>query len=79
VKIRHFGFLANCHRAKALKLCSALLRRPPPPDVSTTRRPDPLERKCPSCGSGTLCLLGHVPAGALINPTSMTYVAVDSS
>jgi hypothetical protein len=79
VKIRHFGFLANCHRAKALKLCSALLLRPPPQDVSTTGRRDSLERKCPSCRSGTLCLLGHVPAGSLIIPASMTYLAVDSS
>jgi hypothetical protein len=38
-----------------------------------------LERKCPCCGSGTLCLLGHVPADTLIIPASMTYVAVDSS
>jgi hypothetical protein len=79
VKIRHFGFLANCHRAKSLKLCGALLRVPPASDMPTTRRRDPLERKCPCCGSGTLCLLGHVPAGTLINPASMTYVAVDSS
>jgi hypothetical protein len=79
VKIRRFGFLANCHRAKALKLCSALLLAPLPQDVSTTGRRDPLKRKCPSCRSGTLCLLGHVRAGTLINPASMTYVAVDSS
>jgi Putative transposase/Transposase zinc-binding domain len=79
VKIRHFGFLANCHRAKALKLCGALLLVPPAPDISTIRRRNLTERKCPCCGSGTLCLLGHVPPGGLINPASMAYVPVDSS
>lgn len=78
VKIRHFGFLANCHRAKALKLCRALLLVPPP-DISTVRKINPSERKCPRCGSGILCLLGHVPAGTLINPALHAYVAVDSS
>lgn len=78
VKIRHFGFLANCHRAKALKLCRALLLVPPP-DISTVRKLNPIERKCPRCGSGILCLLGHVPAGTLINPALHAYVAVDSS
>ena len=72
VKIRHFGFLANCHRAKALKLCGALLLIPPPLDTLTTKQGNPVERKCPCCGTGTLCLLGHVPAA------SMTYLAVDS-
>jgi hypothetical protein len=79
VKIRHFGFLANCHRTKALKLCAALLLIPPPLDTLTTRRGDPIERKCPWCGTGTLCLLGHVPAGTLINSTLMAHRAVDSS
>jgi hypothetical protein len=79
VKIRHFGFLANCHRAKALKLCGALLLVTPPPDILTTRQRNPVERKCPSCRSGTLCLLGHLPAGTMINPASQGYAAVDSS
>ena len=78
VKIRHFGFLANCHRAKALKLCSALLLIPPP-DTLTARQGKLIERKCHCCGTGTLCLLGHVPAGTLIHPASLTYLAVDSS
>jgi hypothetical protein len=78
VKIRHFGFLANCHRAKALKLCGALLLIPPPATL-TARQGKLIERKCPCCGTGTLCLLGHVPAGTLIHPASMAYLAVDSS
>jgi hypothetical protein len=79
VKIRHFGFLANCHRGKALKLCCALLLVPPSPDILTTRQRNAIERKCPCCGSGTLCLLGHVPAGTLINIASPADVAIDSS
>jgi hypothetical protein len=79
VKIRHFGFLANRHRTKALKLCDALLLIPPSLDTPTITQGNPIERKCPCCGTGTLCLLGHVPAGTLITSTSMAYLAVDSS
>ena len=79
VKIRHFGFLANCHRAKSLKLCGALLLIPPPTDTLTARRENSIERKCPCCGTGTLCLIGDVPAAALIHLASMDYIAVDSS
>jgi hypothetical protein len=79
VKIRHFGFLANCHRAKALKLCGALLLRPLPPEILTTRQRNALERKCPCCSSGRLCLLGHVPAGSLTSLSSGPYVTADSS
>jgi hypothetical protein len=79
VKIRHFGFLANCHRAKALKLCRALLLRPLQPDILTTRQRNAIERKCPCCSSGQLCLLGHVPAGSLNSLSSGPYVVADSS
>jgi hypothetical protein len=79
VKIRHFGFLANCHRTKALKLCGALLLIPPPLDTLTIRQGNFIERKCPCCGTGTLCLLGYVPAGTLINSISPASVSVDSS
>jgi hypothetical protein len=66
VKIRHFGFLANPQRRQALKLCRALLQTPEPPDPLTDAQPKPAERRCPSCGVGTLCLIGLVPAGAPI-------------
>jgi hypothetical protein len=79
VKIRHFGFLANCHRRKSLKLCGALLLVTSAPDIPTTKQRNPLERKCPCCDSGTLCLLGHLPAGTLNNPASQACAAVDSS
>jgi hypothetical protein len=79
VKIRHFGFLANCHRTKALKLCGALLLIPPSLDTLTLRQGNSIERKCPCCGTGTLCLLGYVPAGTLINSISPASISVDSS
>jgi hypothetical protein len=61
VKIRHFGFLANCHREEALKLCSVLLPAPPPLDLLTPRQRNAIEHRCPCCNIGTLCLLGYVP------------------
>lgn len=79
VKIRHFGFLANCRRADGLKICRTLLRSSQQLDQLTTPQRNAIERKCLCCGIGTLCLLGYVPAGVL--NTSMTPVCVppDSS
>jgi hypothetical protein len=64
MRIRHYGFLANCHRRKKLKLCRQLL------GVSTHDKSDddqagtdPIdqpcekentERRCPVCGKGTM-------------------------
>jgi len=79
VKIRHFGFLANGCRAKALKLCRTLLRASPRPDRLGIRQRNAIERKCPCCGIGTLCFLGHVPAGILDFFATPVCVAFDSS
>jgi hypothetical protein len=78
VKIRHFGFLANCNRGKALKLCNALLRVVEPPDLLTPRQHNAIERKCPCCNIGTLCLLGYIPSGCLI-PAAPGSNSMDSS
>jgi hypothetical protein len=51
VKIRHFGFLANCRRAAALRLCQTLLSVPAPADLLTDRQKRALDRVCPSCRS----------------------------
>src|SRR5208283_562336 len=66
-RIRHIGFLANCHRTARLALCRDLLAAPPPLDELPARRwQDRLHdltgqdiEVCPSCGgrmlsSGTL-------------------------
>ena len=59
-RIRHYGFLANGHRAEKLALCRRLLDAPPvAPTVATTDAPvtpRPLDR-CPCCG-GTMITLG---------------------
>jgi len=71
VKIRHFGFLANCQRGEALKLCVALLRAAPPPDLLTARQRNAIERRCPCCNIGTLCLLGYVAKGCVNHPAAL--------
>ncbi|MBB6255416.1 IS91 family transposase [Nitrospirillum iridis] len=65
-RIRHYGFLANGHRAGKLALCRKLLDVPPPaPTVAeepTDRSPlagPPLDR-CPCCG-GAMILLAVLP------------------
>jgi hypothetical protein len=61
-RIRHFGFLANCHRQDKLELCRRLLCPPiiqllPSPDdcrkLLQTLAARPLPR-CPQCGIGTM-------------------------
>jgi hypothetical protein len=79
VKIRHFGFLANCCRAHGLKLCRTLLRTSPPLDPLTTRQRNAIERKCPRSGIGTLCLLGYIPADILTSSVAAVCVRLDSS
>jgi hypothetical protein len=75
VKIRHFGFLANSNRREALRLCRALLEAPILQDLLNERQQNAVERRCPHCGIGTLCILGWVPAGVV----ALVPVAVDSS
>lgn len=79
VKIRHFGFLANRCRADGLKLCRILLQTSPQLDPLTTRQRNAIERKCPCCGIGTLCLLGYVPANILNSSMNPVCVTLDSS
>jgi Putative transposase/Transposase zinc-binding domain len=79
VKIRHFGFLANGCRRTALKLSRSLLRALPVSTLLTTPQRNAIERKCPSCRTGTLCLLGYIPAEILKAPTTTNQVPFDSS
>jgi hypothetical protein len=66
VRIRHYGFLANRHRAHELALCRHILRMPAPPPRDTPAPSwdaqllqltgtDPLE--CPSCHAGRLVIV----------------------
>jgi putative transposase/transposase-like zinc-binding protein len=79
VKIRHFGFLANCRRVDGLKLCRTLLCASPRPDPLTARQRNAIDRKCPCCGIGTLCLLGYVPADLLKLLATPVCFTLDSS
>jgi hypothetical protein len=63
-RIRHYGFLANGHRAAKLVHCRKLLDAPQvePSVVATTDAPvtlRPLDR-CPCCG-GAMITLGTLP------------------
>jgi hypothetical protein len=79
VKIRHFGFLANGCRAEGLKLSRCLLQVSTTPALLNARQHNAIERTCPSCGVGTLCFLGHVPANLLGSPVLPSPELVDSS
>ena len=68
-RIRHVGFLANCHRAAKLALCRDLLAVPPPvpDDPSPQRWQDRLRdltgediELCPCCG-GRMVTCGTLP------------------
>ena len=47
-RIRHYGFLANGHRAAKLALCRRLLAAPPPGTARQTRTRMPSTRTRPS-------------------------------
>ncbi|HKD69931.1 MAG TPA: transposase [Candidatus Binataceae bacterium] len=68
VKIRHFGFLANRERKRALALCSALLPSTPPAiENPRAEIPSPPHRVrlCPHC-PGTLALIARLTAPQLL-------------
>ena len=63
-RIRHYGFLANSHRAAKLALCRSLI---PAPIIATTSPPDDTDSsratapdRCPCCG-GTMIILDILP------------------
>jgi len=68
-RIRHYGLLANGHRAAKLELCRTLLAAPPPPARSATRDYREQYRQltgndldiCPHCG-GRMVRLGPLPS-----------------
>ena len=75
VKIRHFGFLANCKRHESLALCRSLLPQTsiPATTVLTESHQRAVERKCPFCKTGTLHVIERIPPGALIPASLPTY------
>ncbi len=66
-RIRHFGFMANTHRAAKLALCRSLLgvgNDTPTPDkaepATSPDKADPDIPACPDCG-GLMRVIGHIP------------------
>jgi hypothetical protein len=68
-RIRHFGFMANCHRKDKLDLCRRLLIAPIadflPPPAECRRMLESLTettvRRCPECGIGTMIRIAVLP------------------
>jgi hypothetical protein len=70
-RIRHYGFLANGHRAAKLALCRQLLAAPPPAPLPPTDYREHYRQltglsleTCPCCG-GTMVPLGPLPQPCL--------------
>jgi hypothetical protein len=62
-RIRHYGFLANSHRASKLALCRRLLDAPPeepPVEQGETLLPPHRPERCPCCG-GLMVILAILP------------------
>jgi hypothetical protein len=71
-RIRHFGFMANCHRAAKLALCRQLLNVPitdllPQPAecrLMLEAITDQLVVRCPRCGIGEMIRVAVLPSFA---------------
>jgi len=65
VRIRHFGFLANCKRAEKLALCRSLLPAPQSPTEPNAKTGAPEPHRCPICKVGRLVFIEILTADAL--------------
>jgi Putative transposase/Transposase zinc-binding domain len=72
-RIRHYGFLANRHRADKLALCRRLLAAPAPAhtgdDKDCQRLPDGARDQCPCCG-GQMEPIGPFPRSSPVSPSA---------
>ena len=66
-RIRYFGFLGNCHRARKLALCRELLRMPAAPADPPADYRDRYEaltgmslRQCPYCLTGVMVVISCI-------------------
>src|SRR5947209_6228160 len=79
VKVRHYGLLANRHRAERLAVCRRLLLlanvAATVPDVEAVRIEPAQPRCCPQCG-GTRLVYRELPPD---QPTVATALRHDSS
>ncbi len=67
-RIRYYGFLDNCHRARKLAQCRALLGMIPPVHADqSSSDPDRLTalrqalRQCPHCHTGFMVVIDSIP------------------
>ena len=71
VRVRHYGFLANCHRQEKLARCRELLGMAVTPQADTDPT-DPIPspesestvtptRACPRCGAGRMVVVAEFP------------------
>jgi Putative transposase len=70
-RIRHYGFLANGHRAAKLALCRRRLDMPlaePPAEQLRDTLPSHRPERCPCCG-GAMVVLGILPRPTLRRPS----------
>ena len=79
-RIRYYGFLGNCHRARKLDLCRELLRMAPvaPADPPADYR-DRYEaltgrtlRQCPHCLTGIMVVVGCIGRPGICQPVPDT-------
>lgn len=72
MRIRHYGFLANCNRRKALSLCRTLLSigsdtqksdNPVGADCATELYDCGLANRCPTCQQGQMAVIETIAAG----------------
>jgi hypothetical protein len=77
VRIRHFGLLANRHRAAALARCRVLLRQPPPPAPPRESVRELMLRvtgidieRCPVCQEGSLHIVERLGPTPVVWDTS---------
>jgi hypothetical protein len=61
VRIRHFGFLANCFRTERLSLCRQLLSVVPPPPILLAPSESAPNWECPRCGALMIVLTPLTP------------------
>src|SRR5207247_8084206 len=82
MRIRHFGLLANRHRAAKLAQCRALLGTvpppttppaPPPPVATAPPRPGP--HRCPSSRRGPLRIIQPLPPPRRCPPPPAQHAA----
>jgi hypothetical protein len=76
-RIRHYGFLANGHRAEKLALCRKLLAAPPPEPAAEPAEdatPSHWHNRCPCCGGQLVTLAiwrcGEAPSQPTWNDSS---------